>query len=141
MGQIEQLRGSPKHADQNMSAPRTLPSMVTEISSAEVSYSNQEVENGFVEIQFNSTSMPMRNINCEQLDFSSLGSSIDLTTGTVYRVVIIQVVDNKSSQILGLQEPDRRLPTNHVVEQIKWLKILYINIDTCLNKREELQAL
>ena len=33
------------------------------------------------------------------------------------------------------------LPTNHVVEQINWLKIIYSNIDTYLNKREELQAL
>ena len=33
------------------------------------------------------------------------------------------------------------LPTNHVVEQIKGLKIIYSNIDTYLNKREELQAL
>ena len=73
-----------------MSAPRTLLSIVTEVSSAGLSYTNQEVENGFNEIQVNLTCTPMSSINCKQLDFFSLGSSIDLTTGTLYRVVIIQ---------------------------------------------------
>ena len=75
------------------------------MSSVELSYANQEVENGFNEIQVNLTSTPMRNIICEQLDFSTLGSSIDLTTGTVYSSDSISR-DNKSSQILGLQESD-----------------------------------
>ena len=82
----------------------------------------------------------MRSINCEQLDISGLSSSIDLTTGTVYNSDNTSR-GNKSSQILGLQEPDTVLPTNHVVEQIKWLKIICSNIDTYLNKREELQTL
>ena len=55
--------------------------------------------------------------------------------------IVVISRDNKSSQILGLQEPDSLMPTNHVVEQIKGLKIIYSNIDTYLNKREELQAL
>ena len=121
-----------------MSVPRTLPLIVSEMSSVESSYTNQEVENGFDEIQVNLTSTPMRNIICEQLDFSRLGSNIDLTTGTVYSSESISR-DNKSSQILGLQEPDSMLPTNHVVEQIKGLRIIYTNIDTSLNKREELK--
>ena len=111
-----------------MSAPRTLLLIVPEMSSAELSYTNQEVGNGFNEIQVNLTSTPLRSINCEQLDFSRLGSSIDLTTGMVYSSDNISRY-NKSSQILGLQEPD-------VMEQIKGLKIIYTNIDTCLNTRE-----
>ena len=83
-GSIEQLRGSPKHADPNdMLGICTLSSIVPEVSSVE-NYTNQEVENGFNEIQVNLTSTPMRSISCEQLDISGLGSSIDLMTGTVY---------------------------------------------------------
>ena len=51
-GSTEQLRGSPKHANQDdMLGTRTLSSIVPEVSSVDLNYTNQEVEKGFNEIQ------------------------------------------------------------------------------------------
>ena len=57
-GSIEQLRASPKHADQDdMLGTSTLSSIVPEVFSVE-NYTNQEVENGFNKIQDNLTIHP-----------------------------------------------------------------------------------